>query len=281
MFEVTNILFPTDLSIICGAFAWQVMRLTERFDANLTLLHIEKQGKQNSLEAPRFADFTHLFAEQVDKRKFSRMMLAGDVVTNIVDHANTEEVDLIMMPTEAGGIRQFLSQSKLERTLRNCSCAVWTAKGQHAAACPQFRNIVCAVDLNSDTPRILRTARKLTEQLGGNLFVVHVMPHWDESILHLVAAHDLPAVASGKAAMDTMSSLQQAGLMAEFQVECDDLIPGAKRLLQRLRADLLVIGPGRGSGKNGRLGTNVLPLIRMAPCPVFVVEKAQEFRQLN
>lgn len=256
------------------------MMLTERFDANLTLLHIEKRDKHTP-GGPRFADFTHLLGEQVDQRKLSRMTLAGDVVANIVDHANTEDVDLIMMPTGSGGIRQFLSQSKLEKTLRSCSCAVWTAKGKYAATCPQFRNIVCAVDLNSDTPRILRTARGLTEQLGGNLFVVHIMPHWDESILHLVAANDLPAVASSKSAVETMSSLQHASLMAEFQVECDELIPGAKRLLDKLRADLLIIGPGRSSSQTGRLGANVLPLIRMAPCPVLVVEKDHNHRQLN
>lgn len=278
MLDVTNILFPTDLSIMCSAFAWQVAMLVGRLDANLTLLHIDRtrSARDGSAAGARFADFSHVLSERMRKERMSRMVLAGDVVSNILDRAQSEEIDLIMMPTNSGGgrIRRLLSPSILEKTLRHCSCAVWTANGLYAAVCPQFRNIVCAVDLDSDTSRVVSTAGTLASQLGSHLSIVHVLPPRDESLLHLAASHDLPVVGTETAAMSELTAIRgRLDTLADIYVETGETKSGVENILRKIRADLLVIGPGRHSRETGRLGTNVLPLVHSASCPVLVISK--------
>ncbi len=280
MFEVTQILFPTDLSIMCGAFAWQVTALATRLNANLTLLHVQDE-EQEKTSKPRvsgqFSGFTNLIGEQMEPHRVSRKIISGGLAENIISEADSECADLIMIPAqEKRGWRRFLEAPMIEQTLRQSRCAVWTASTNRAAACAQFRNIVCAVDLHADSPRVLASAIHLANRLDATLSVVHVLPEADESLLHLAAMHDLPLTFSDEEIHGEIRRMQPDSQNSpEILIEHGDVSSGIRRALQRQNADLLVIGPGRFSEIPGGLGAHVVPLVRTASCPVLVLRKPE------
>lgn len=272
MFESTQILFPTDLSLMCGAFAWQVTALASRLNANLTLLHIESEAQNHRRH--QLSDFSALIGEQLAPHRVNRKVIRGDVASNIIHEASLESTDLIMIPSsERRGFRRFFEKPMVEQTLRQSNCAVWTANTYQAASFAQFRNILCAVDLKSDSQRVLSTASQLADQLNANLSVVHVLPELDESLLHFSAMHDLPDIFFEPEVHEEISRMSQGQNRLETYVEHASVPAGIQRVLNRTNADLLIIGPGRSSGGFGRLGTHVMPLVRSAPCPVLVLGK--------
>lgn len=264
---------------MCGAFAWQVTALATQFNAKLTLLHVEPENRTNNANpkslANQLSGFSTLIGEQLEPHRVSRKVISGDVAANIIREADSGSADLIMIPSrERRGLRRFFEPPMVERTLRQSRCAVWTVSSNQAASCSQFRNIVCAVDLKSDSARVLKAAARIADQLNGTLSVVHVLPEFDESLLHLAAMHDLPVTFSPEVVKKEIQSMQPSiQNSADIYIEYSDISSGIQRVLRRLNADLLVIGPGRHSGHEGNLGAHVVPLVRSVECPVLVLSK--------
>ena len=91
----------------------------------------------------------------------ARILLAGDAASVIAETAKKSEFDLIVMPTHAGRFRRMLLGSTAAKVLDGAECPVLTT--QHAETVAprslEHRRWVCAVDLSSDSLRVLRSAK--------------------------------------------------------------------------------------------------------------------------
>src|SRR5258708_17663863 len=188
---IQKILFPVDFSPSCVGMAVYVKRTAAIFGAEVTLVHVCDLSSHNGFEL--FARTPDAIAEehwnlaksklelflnsQFPSTKSRRVLLAGDPAALIMEKAKKSRFDLIMMPTHAGQFRQMLLGSTTAKVLSDADCPVLTI--QHAATIAprslEHGTWICAVELSSDSERLLLYAREAASAAGAKLSVVHAI----------------------------------------------------------------------------------------------------------
>ena len=288
MHSLSHILLPVDFSERAVAAAHSARSLAEHFHSTLTLLHVvppphydvgpvDAAGtilpdiyRVRTEQAKH--ELTGFLAAELSGPGIERVILEGDPSTRIVEFAHGHLVDLVMMPTHGyGPFRRFILGSNTAKVLHDADCPVWT--GVHMPEPPAHGapvgHILCAVDLGPQSAKTLEWAAWLRGEFGAGLTLMHVTAaaaepspsaetHWRTQIREAVAEE-----------LDRL--LQNAGAVAEIDIEAGDPAAVICAAAARLEAGVLVIGRGSAAGVFGRLRTNAYAIIRQAPCPVVSV----------
>ncbi len=285
-----HILFPVDFSEQNHGMAPYVHSMARHYGARVTMLHA---AEIPALPAVGFADGAVYnamdFQGLIDERKHevesflknefadvptTRLVLEGGPGARIAEYAEKENVDLIMMPTHGyGPFRRFLIGSITAKVLHDVKCPVWTSAHlpDKAEAPAGYRNIICAVDIWSNAPPLIRWAVQFADEQGARLKLMHAVT--------TAEVPDLPDVEGGRfrassfdLAHEELKKLQQeAGTNLETVVEGGEVAPSVRRAAETNPCDLVVIGRGVIHEFLGRMRTNVYSIIREAPCPVISV----------
>lgn len=280
---IQKILFPVDFSPSCVGMAVYVKRAAAIFGAEVTLVHVCDLSSHNGFEL--FARTPDAIAEehwnlarsklelflnsQFPSTKSRTVLLAGDAAALIMVEAKKGRFDLIMMPTHAGQFRQMLLGSTTAKVLSDADCPVLTM--QHAATIAprslEHRTWICAVELSSDSERLLLYAREAASAAGAKLSVVHAIQtgEVDSNV--------------EKSSKEKVRALQQRVVDLLRAVGSDASVsiafgPVKQVLLDAVRkssADVLVLGRSTHSGALGRMRDLTYSLIRDSPCPVVSV----------
>lgn len=287
MFDVAKILLPIDLSGHSLDVADAAAAVAEHFHPQIMVLHVLAPRLDEFLSTPSEKAAVHAFTrkqaeDQMKKVRFKawrrlpveHVLREGDPARMIVEFANSEHIDLIMMPTHGyGPFRRLLLGSVTAKVLHDAGCPVWT--GVHSAVKPphikaQPTRIACAIDLGPHRGNVLMWASRLSWEFAAPLTVIHV------------ADYD-PRVGSGdqwpgrgeemfaEARAKLTQLLQADGVSGEVQIEVGSIPAAVVERTRRIQADLLVIGRSGHGGAMGRLPTNAYAIIRDAPCPVLGV----------
>src|SRR5262249_20796561 len=108
-----------------------------------------------------------------------RILLEGDPARTIVEYAQAEYSDLILMPTHGyGPFRQLLLGSVTSKVLHDADCPVMTAAhsanpGPAESLSP--KRILCALDLGPHSAKALDWAWRFAVDFGASLTLVHVI----------------------------------------------------------------------------------------------------------
>ena len=287
MFDLTRILLPVDFSARSADAAYAAAVIAEHFHSEIVLLHVLAQRFDAPLVIPGQRTVVHGFDREEAEEKMKEfrcsglrhsevqaVLREGDPARTIVDYAESEHIDLIMMPTHGyGPFRRLLLGSVTAKVLHDAKCPVWTAahceeKPPHIAVMP--RRIAAAVDLGPDSSNVLRWASQLSWEFGAPLSMIHVAPLDPRTEdYYLSPEWRAEVIAGAKAELEQL--LKADGIDGEIYVEVGG-IPGAVvERARNLQADLLVIGRSGHGGVTGRLPTNAYAIIRDAPCPVLGV----------
>jgi nucleotide-binding universal stress UspA family protein len=86
---------------------------------------------------------------ELDGLTIRRRLVTGDPAWTIVQIAEEEEADLIMMPSSVSTFEQFLLGSVTAKVLSRTECPVWACAHVQESLVLEFavRNVLCAVDL--------------------------------------------------------------------------------------------------------------------------------------
>jgi nucleotide-binding universal stress UspA family protein len=290
MFAMKRILTPVDFSQRSIGAARYAEALAERFGAEVVLLHVlppphyefssmevggavltelfEARSAQVKAELDSFA------VEQLPRLNARRVLIEGDPARRIVQYAQDEKVDLIVVPTHGyGPFRRFILGSVTAKILHDADFPVWT--GVHLEEAPgvekiDFKTVLAALDLGPESEKTLAWAANFAAAVNARLVVCHVTlsiegrsgeyfdPDWRE---HLAA----------EAAAEIKKLLEQVPAKPEILIESGDTPKVVCSVAERLGADVLVIGRGSAAGVFGRLRANAYSIIRQSPCPVVSV----------
>lgn len=285
--RLRQILFPVDFSQPCARTADAVEAVTKHFKAKLTLLH--------AASIPLFPEITHpgrlysALRKEIRKTSTSTMdrfvarhfsssdvqyvIGEGDPAQVIVDYANKHAIDLIMMPTHGyGPFRRFLTGSVMAKVLHDARCPLWTsAHTKHVRArAGEYRNLLCAVDCNSDAVPLIRWVGWLARHYQATVKLVHVIPALNETSRNrgevqlrryfFRLAHSRFAVL-----------MDQAGFRNELLLRGGNIPARLADTAREEHSDLLIVGRGHTQKALGRLRTHSLAIIRESPCPVISV----------
>jgi nucleotide-binding universal stress UspA family protein len=280
---IKNILFPVDFSPSCVAVAPYVKRATSIFGANVTLVHVCDLASHNGFELyARAADDIaeehwnlarsrlEVFLESAFPAKESpRILLAGDAARAIMETATKSKCDLIMMPTHAGRFRRMLLGSTTAKVLSDADCPVLTM--QHTATIAprslEHRTWICAVELSSDSERLLLYARQAASAAGAHLSVVHAI-QTGEAGSNVEKASKEKVRALGQRIVDLLRTVDSDASVSIAYGPVNQVLLDAVR---KSSADVLVLGRSTHSGALGRMRDLTYSLIRDSPCPVVSV----------
>ncbi len=291
MLTLRRILFPVDFSERAAGAANYVEAFTGRFNSELTLLHVVESADYlygtlefggsalHDFHAERLAysrkQLDSFLTDELGHFQVKRVLLEGDPARKIVEYAEQEGVDMIMMPSHGfGPFRRFIIGSVAAKVLHDAHVPVWT--GIHMENAPPLdvincRNVLCAVDLSPvQSEHALGWAAALADEYGAKLTVVHATPamesrpakYYDSEMFQSLVAR----------AKEEIGKLQaKLGTSAEVCIEGGDPSAVVRNAAEQHEADILVIGRGSAAEGFGRLRTHAYAIIRHSPCPVVSV----------
>jgi nucleotide-binding universal stress UspA family protein len=285
--KIHTILLAADFSGPAKAAACQARLLAERFGARLKLLHVldyplaipgapEHGARLGEWFTGRAEEdvvaLRSFFAGELGAVHVDYLVLEGDPAKRIVEYADSNEVDLIVMPAHGQGpFRRFLLGSVTAKVLHDVECPVWTGVHLEEPPCCEslkIDNVVCAVDLGPQSAKIIAWASAAAASFDARLFLVHVLPKPDPATRD--SGPDLPAAAAG--AWEHLDALKkQCGTEAKVILASGEIHEAVCHQTEELNADLLVIGRSPQSGIFGRLPTHAYAIVRDSRSPVVSV----------
>jgi nucleotide-binding universal stress UspA family protein len=271
---IHKILFPVDFSDRCTGAARYVEALAGRFEAELMLLHVVDTGAYFYPEVAQPAIEQRLeeyLAEELKYFSTRRMCVMGEPAAKIAEVVKSWNADLVMMPTHGlGAYRRLLLGSVTAKVLHDVACPVWT--GVHSEAAPPLeniacRNVLCAVDFQDRSSRVLEWAAFLAKEYGADLGIVHATPappatptrFPDPDFLTYLETEAGKRIAQLQASARTDARIFVSGGDPAEVVSC---------AARQFGADIAVIGRHGGAG---HLRHNAYAILRQSPCPVISI----------
>jgi nucleotide-binding universal stress UspA family protein len=284
MATIKHILFPFDFSTP-GLLAARFVRSTaQRFGARVTLFTVippvwdvppplgvpvlaavDTEQRERDLKSRLDETLTQELAGLCVQRATA----AGDPAVMIAEFAESNAVDLIMLPTHGPGVfRSLLIGSVTAKVLHDAKCPVWTAthaEEQHSPDVP--KTILCAVDGTLETPDLLQLAAAFSQSMGASLKLLHVVRPISDW-LALPSERELQEQVREEARARVQSLQDAAGIDLPLRVAVGQIADTVSEEARQEGADLIVIGRGSLQSPLGRLRTHAYDIIQQSPCPV-------------
>jgi nucleotide-binding universal stress UspA family protein len=287
MLPIKHILFPVDFSDRCVTAIPFVQSMAQRFGAKITVLSTVQPFYYGSMGDPSqlvmVEPDTLLGALNTRLERvlsdFPGMQAAkhaelGDAADAIITFAESNAVDLIMMPTHGyGPFRSLLLGSVAAKVLHDAKCPVWTAAHETQPPSRDHLNpvtVLCAVEANTESVGLMQWAAEFSKTAGATLKLVHVVPGMESfPASQMNQQFELDMKLEAK---EQITKLQAtAGVDAPLCVEAGSVAGAVRDEALNQNAGLVVIGRGVLHETLGRLRTNAYGIIRHAPCPVLSV----------
>ncbi len=272
MQPIRHILFPIDFSERSALTVPFVRSMAQRLDASVTLFHVIPPG--TTPEPQVCAELNRIAAETLDGVRTAIAVEPGDPATRIIEYARENHIHLVMMPTHGyGAVRSLLLGSVTASVLSEAPCAVWTTSHIRKYEQPEEDSnlrVLCAVDRESDSARVMQWASGFARDLKAGLHLVHAA----------LSITDCPSLESEQSLQETVRSScrvaveairKSAGVEAPLSVSVGDVEEVVHDEVLRQHATVAVIGVGVLKGNFGRLRTHAHAIVRRCPCPVICV----------
>ena len=248
---------PNDPYLLAGPEAYVAARDAARRD----LEDLESQVKRAHGELEH--DDYHLY------------LLEGDVAQSILDFAQKQEIDLIVLGTHGrGALPKALLGSVAERVFRHSPVPVLTLGpcASHAHRDRPPRTILVAADFTPASRRAIRFAAALAQEHGSNLTLLHVL---DPKPLQDMPDH--AAVEQGiKRRLTELLGCEANGVHCSIRIAVGRVTQRILEIAREEVADLLVLGVRPSGGVLDRL---VIPhayeIVRDSPCPVLTLRETR------
>jgi nucleotide-binding universal stress UspA family protein len=276
----SHILFPVDFSARCEAARPVVESWARRFNAQVTLLHtvqipISSYGGPDGypivIDIPAIEATAKARLDLFDIPGAQRVVSIGDPAYEIIQYAEKNGVNLIMMPTHGyGKFRSLLLGSTAAKVLHDAHCPVWTSAHIEeipVEARPEIHNVLCAIELAAETSELIRSANELAQAWQAKLRLVHAVPV-DETRPEKYLEGDFRAALVQRSEEEVAMLQLDAGTALEAVVEGGHPSHVVRDAAVKYGADLVVTGRGKLHEHFGRLRSNTYAIIRDSPCPV-------------
>jgi nucleotide-binding universal stress UspA family protein len=253
-----------DFSDRCLIMLPYVQAMAAKYDAELILLHVERDNELAKAGTDQLKDF--------DVR---RVLYDGDPADVIAGFVKSEKIDLIAMPTRGyGAFRRLLIGSVTAKVLHDVDCPVLTGvhmEEQPAANLAKCSNVLSAIDFGPQSATVLKWASQLAADFQGQFGVVHAVPVLSPGLELLFSNNWRPEVANmaRKDVETLLGAIKPAPVAIDIQE--GEAPKTVCSFAKQVGADLLVIGRGPKDRMAGRLTTHAYAIIRQSPCPVISI----------
>jgi nucleotide-binding universal stress UspA family protein len=282
---IANILFPVDFSPSCVAMSSYVKRAAILFGARVSLVHVVDLDSHNGFElyirpGPEISnEHLAIARERLDSfltasfpaSECRRLLVSGEVGTEIAQVATKGNFDLIIMPTHSGKFRQRLLGSTTAKVLNDADCPVLTSRhAETVSARPlEHRELLCAIGLSSNSERVLRFASRLAQEANGKLTVIHAVHPAERGLPIELGLEDRFQSFEKSEALRRIHELQRTvGSDAQVCIKAGSVKEALLEAARQSDADVLMIGRGPREGAYGRMRDLTYAIVRDSPFPV-------------
>ena len=275
MINIKRILCPTDLSPYSGNAFRYALALSRSYEAELILLHCaDDVAAEEKMRA-----FVSEHINPSDSCWRLIIAAANDVDQEIMQRAQTERADLIVMGSRRRPHRAALLGSTAESVCRSAPCAVLVMHSDEREFVGNdlkvdLKRVLVAYDFSDYSELALKYGLSVTQEHQAELHLLHVLP--PRSV-------DEPEIAwypsKGESAYHTAARRLQRVVPGEAHLWCNVKTAVSegnayREILdyaEREEIDLISVGAhGAGFGMRALFGSNVDRVLRQAPCPVLV-----------
>ena len=279
-----RILCAVDASLPPAAAFEQALAMSVQRGAQLVVVHAVKNTSYSWGAVARVRVLSTL-RERAEALNVPVMVRTqqGDTAGVVLLHARAQAPDLIVLGShEPIGLARFRFGSIADRVVRGATCPVLLVPAANAHATPSFSRVVCAVDLSSRSPAMIRDVSRFVE--GGERFtLLHII---DDAIRRRLGRTlpELAGAAGHNARQRLRSMLETQNVDANVTVtasstSADDAI---LRIASETTADLIVMGVTRSAGLRQRiLGSTAIRVSRRSPIPVMILPAVHVKRTLS
>ena len=262
MLNIKRILLPVDLPIASLDVIHQAAILAHRFDSEIIMLHVVT-AQSHDAGVPKDSHALagwDLLAEIMKEARnqgdssigpaleglsIRRTLAEGDVAVVIVETAEEEEVDLIMMPSYSLAFYEFLMGSVTAKVLHGTERPVWT--GAHVQGSPgqkfAIHNVLGAVEFGPRADVTVSWTAQMAAEFGARLTLANVtasVEFWGPGGGYVNEKLKGELVSN---ASQQMSKLQQdTGVKADVFIGSGDVPKVLSQAAKQTSADLLVTG---------------------------------------
>ena len=288
MLNIKKILLPVDIPIASLEVIYQAAIMAHHFKSEIIMLHVataESHAAGVPEDSGALAGWDLLAAVMseaqsqgdsslgpaLESLNIRRELVKGDVAVAIVETAEEEEADLIMMPSYGFTFDAFLLGSVTAKVLHGTKRPVWT--GAHAQEPPEpkfaIHNVLAAVEFGPRAEVTVSWAAQMADEFGARLTLANITPSvefWGPGG-HYVNEKWKEELVNN--ASEQMSKLQQdTGVKADVLIGSGDVPKALSQAAQETSADLLVTG---SYPYGGHLGTHGYGIICAVQIPVLNV----------
>ncbi|MBN2342527.1 MAG: universal stress protein [Deltaproteobacteria bacterium] len=177
---VKDVLVPVNLKPLSQKALRTIKSLYESFDSHFELLHVVP-------ESPFYVENAELLQEAISLRlnkikdslqsvgvnSATTNILHGAAYNSIIEHAHTENKNLILLDRENMGEDDGIDVT-IDKVVRKALNPVWVVnpgENEHSG----IKKIICAYDLSETSHRVVRNAMALTKAFSCELQLVHVI----------------------------------------------------------------------------------------------------------
>src|SRR5208282_2224497 len=193
MLNIKKILLPVDFPLASLDVIHQAATLARHFNSEIVILHVvtarsHAAGVPDDSRGMAEWDLLAAIIRQAQNQQdplldselegltIQRKLVNGDVALAIVQTAQGERADLIMMPSHSFTFYQFLMGSVAAKVLHGTECPVWT--GAHVPEPPAqelaIRNVLAAVEFGPRADLTVKWAAQMAAEFGARLTLANV-----------------------------------------------------------------------------------------------------------
>ena len=294
--DIRNILIPIDFSKHAIRALDLGVYLAQLYQAEVHLLHsltgIEDGpwgALQNSPEAKvlhqssrKMIDdlLTYTIANHTREGVvISPVITGGRAATQIVEHAQKNPIDLIVLGSHGhGGIRRFLLGSKAEEIAHTASCSVLVVHDNEKEKIGVDK-ILVPIDFSEESEQAIEWAKSLVKGRKASLILMHVVegnPATEMIEIPQTIKTDVFSVLekrSREALEDAAEKIRAEGIDVETIIEHGSVARSILDYPKHNPVDLIVMS-ARGKGEAGHflMGSISTKVMRNAACPTLVVK---------
>jgi nucleotide-binding universal stress UspA family protein len=264
MLNIKKILLPVDFPNASLNVIHQAAMLAHHFHSGIVMLHVataESHAAGVPEDGPEFAGWDLLaeitgkagksldqgFGPELEGLAIRRVLLKGNPARAILQTAQVEKADLIMMPSHGYTFEQFLLGSVTTNVLYGSECPVWTDAHEEEHHQPQkpfaIRNVLCAVEYGGRSHQALSWAAQIAAAFGAHLTLAHVtasVEFWGPGGTYVNHKWKEGLV---NGASQYLAALQkEMGTKAEVLIGNGDVPKALSQAVKQTKADLLVTG---------------------------------------
>ncbi|MGA8223208.1 MAG: universal stress protein [Candidatus Acidiferrales bacterium] len=293
MLKIEKILLPVDFPNTSLNVIHQAATLAYHFNSEIVMLHVVTAESHaagvpdNSPDWDMLAEITGKAQKNLDESlgpdlealAIRCVVLKGNPAQAILQTAQLEKADLIMMPSHGAAFNQFLLGSVTAKVLHGSECPVWTGghletsedpltadnpmllyggagmdwrdgmqtirQEEPDGPVPEFaiHNVLCAVDLGPCSNKAVSWAAAMATEYGARLTLAHVTASaklWGPGGSHVEPKLREELV---DGASQYLAKLQQeAGVKADTLIGSGDVPKALSQAAKQTKADLLVTG---------------------------------------